>query len=161
MSETTPVLRQSSMLATSEFVRLIWSVMHRANINCSELSRKSGFSKTKLSRGLSGRATLDFPSIQQLFDVLGIDTQRALLAIGHLGDWNRYYDPDVEVLANLIEQLPETMAAARGGCERVSISAGGIKRLADHISAVIADNDRKVSDRRDAFLLEVDLRRAG
>lgn len=161
MHEESRVLGQEPVLAVREFIPLIWSAMSRRNINCSELSRQSGLSKTKLSRGLSGKACLDLSSIQKLFRILGIDTQRALLAIGHLGDWNRYYDPDIEVLSNLIGELPGTMAAARDGCERVSISAGGIKKLAHHISAVIADNDRQVSERRNAFLLEGDLRRVG
>ena len=162
MIEQRQVLERQSLLAMAQFVPLIWSAMRHANMNSSELSRKSGISKTKLSRSLSGRTALDLATIQQVFLALGIDTQRALLAIGRLGDWHRYYDPDIEILSGLLDRLPDTIAAARDGGERAAISPAGINRLADHISAVIADHDRKVSERRrDEFMWESNLRHAG
>lgn len=157
-ANTTP---QECLLAINEFIPLIWSAMHHSHVNCAELSRKTGITKTKLSRGLSGKSPIDLVSIQRIFLVLGIDTRRALLAIGHLRDWNRYYDPDIVVVSDLIGQLPETLATARDGCERVAISDGGIKVIADYVGAIIADNDRKVSERRDAFMFDRDSLRAG
>ena len=145
---------QARLLAINDFIPLIWSAMHHCHINCAQLSRKTKITKTKLSRTLSGKSPLDLATVQLIFIALDIDTQRALLAIGHLGDWNRYYDPDIAIVSDLIRQLPDTLAAARDGCERVTISEGGIKYIADHIGAMIADNDRKVSDRRNAFAFE-------
>ena len=152
---------QRSFLTINDFIPLIWSAMRLGNVNCAELSRQTKISKTKLSRGLSGKSPIDLSSIQRIFLALGIDTQRALLAIGHLGDWNRYYDLDIVVVSDLIRHLPATLAAARDGCERIAISDGGIKYIADYVSAMIADNDRKVSERINSFTFDGGTRRAG
>ena len=50
------------------------------------------------------------------------------------------------------------MAVAREGGERIALPPGGLRLLAERISAVIADNDRKVVERRNSFMLEGDLR---
>ncbi len=135
--------------------------MRHKHMNSAELSRQTGITKSKLSRGLSGKSPLDLTSIQSICQCLGIDTPRALLAIVHLGDWNRYYDPDIAVVSDLIRQLPITLAAARDGCDRVEISDHGIKIIAKHVGDMIADNDRKVAERREAFAVDRDSRRTG
>ena len=99
--------------------------------------------------------------MQQIFLALEIDTPRALFAIGHLGDWQLYYDPDIVVVSDLIRHLPETLAAARANCERVPISDRGIKVIAGHVSTMIAGHDRRVSEHRDALEFDIDIRRTG
>lgn len=142
---------RNSLFAIGEFIPLIWKAMRQSKVNCAELSRLTGITATKLSRGLGGTSQLDHPSIQLILVALGIDMQRALIAIGCIGDWNRYYDPDVVVLSGLVRQLPETLAAARDGCERAEISDNSIKIIAGEVGAMIANHDRKVSEHRDAF----------
>lgn len=84
---------RNSLFAIKEFIPLIWKPMRQSNVNCAELSRLTGITTTKLSRGLGGRSPMDQPSIPLILVALGIDMQRALIAIVCLGDWNRYYDP--------------------------------------------------------------------
>lgn len=159
MSEQTNVAQHSCLLAIGEFIPLIVAAMRGANMNAAQLARTSGVHKAKLSRGLNGKAPIDLDTVYRILLVLKIDCRRALLAIGHFGDWHRYYDPDIEVLSGLIDELPETMAAARDGGERAAIGPVGIKQLACRISAVIADNDRKVAERSNSFFSDSDFRR--
>ncbi len=152
---------QSSFFAICEFIPLIWSAMRQSNVSFSELSRQTGITKSKLSRSLSGKSQIEPATVHRIFLCLNIDIQRALFAIGYLRDWNRYYDPDIVFVSDLIRKLPDTLAAARDGCERVAINDGGIDIIAGHIGAMIADNDRKVAERRNAFSFDRDSRRSG
>ena len=156
------ITTSTTLLATiKQFTPLILTAMRHKHMNSAELSRQTGITKSKLSRGLSGKSPLDITSIHSICQCVGIDTQRALLAIGVLGDWNRYYDPDISVVSDLIRQLPTTLAEARDGCDRVAVSDQGIKIIAKLVGDVIADNDRKVAERRDAFAVERETRRTG
>ena len=140
-----------SFLATAEVVPLIWSAMRHQNINCSELARRTGITKSKLSRILSGRTPIDVTEIPTVLFALQVDIPRALLAIGHFGDWNRYYDPDIAFVSDLVKRLPASLAAARDGAERVHINAGGVDFIAGHIGDMVAENDRLVAERQNTF----------
>ena len=154
MENLTSRIPEISLLAVHEFIPLIWSAMHLKNINSSELARQTGMTKSKLSRVLTGKSPIELTALPKIFLVLNIDTQRALLAVSQFGDWNRYYDPDVIFLSDLVQKLPDTLASAREGCERVEVNSGGVDYIAGHIGAMIADNDRKVSERRNGFASE-------
>ena len=158
MFESMEIVRAGALVPIGGFVSLIVDCLQKQRITVAELSRKSGLSRSKLSRGLGSKAPLDFAAVETLFAVLDIDPHRALLAVCRLRDWRRYHDPDVEIISGLIDALPARMAAAREGGERIALPPGGIGLLAERISAVIADNDRKVVERRNSFMLESDLR---
>jgi transcriptional regulator with XRE-family HTH domain len=142
---------QESFVATAEVVPLVWSAMRDQNINCSELARRTGITKSKLSRILSGRSPIDITEIPKVLSALNVDIPRALLAIGHFGDWNRYYDPDIAFVSDLVKRLPSSLAAARDGAQRVHINAGGIDFIAGQICAMVAENDRQVAERQNTF----------
>lgn len=158
MFESMEVARAVALVPIDGFVSLIVDCQAKQRISAAELSRRSGLSRSKLSRGLGSKAPLDFVAVDTLFTVLEIDPHRALLAICLLRDWRRYHDPDVEIISGLIDELPARMAAAREGGERIALPPGGIVLLAERISSVIAENDRKVVERRNSFMLEGDLR---
>ena len=154
-------ITRSILPKIDQFIQLIIAVMKCNRTTGAELSRRTGIGTSKLSRGLNGRSSLDGDDVETLMVELGIDRQRALLAIGHLGDWRQYFDPDVELMSGLLGVLPETMAEARGQGERVAIGDVGIRRLADLISSMVANNDREVIERRDGFLFEGKMRQLG
>lgn len=131
------------------FVPLIKSIMHDRHLTNVDLAQLTGMSQTKLSRCLTGKRSLDRMTVQIVFHVLEVDALKAQFAVGHLGDWNRYYDPDVEVIAGLVAHLPESVARARGDGERVPVSRAALARLADHVGSIIARNDQEVLRRRD------------
>jgi hypothetical protein len=46
------------------------------------------------------------------------------------------------------------MAKARDVGERVALANGGLQQLATRICEMVAENDRKVVERRDAFIFD-------
>ena len=148
-----------SFIQATDFIPLIWSAMRQSHVNSAELSRRTGMTKTKISRTLSGKSPIDLTVIQRMFLALGIDPQRALLAVGQFGDWNQYYDPTIVLCAGLLQHLPKTLAEARKECTGAELADSAIKTLSNHVAALISRNDRKVRESREAFLIDGDLRR--
>jgi hypothetical protein len=149
-------LGDRTIMPMGQFVPLIAAEMLRTRTSCAELSRRTGLSKAKLSRCLGGKNAIDVGTVKSLFIVLEIDSRRALLALNHFGDWSSYYDPDCELISGLLDRLPETMAKARDGGERVALAHGGLQQLATRICEMVAENDRMVVERRDAFMFDGD-----
>jgi hypothetical protein len=136
-------------IANEAFIPLIKSVMHERHLTNVGLARLTAMSQAKLSRCLAGKRPLDRITIQTIFHVLDVDVLKAQFAVGHLGDWGRYYDPDIEVIAGLVAHLPDSLARARGASERVPLSSAALAKLADHLCSIIAKNDEAVVRRRD------------
>ena len=67
---------------------------------------------------------------------------------GRLDDWRQYFDPDVEVIADLIDVLPAALTKARSGHSRAKISLPGTMVLANRLSEMIATNDRETAIRQ-------------
>jgi transcriptional regulator with XRE-family HTH domain len=158
MKESMDKAISRALLPIEGFVPLVVDSMLKRRMSIAELARKSGLSKKKLSRGFAGEVSMDIAAFERLFVVLEIDPQRAVLACCQLQSWRRYHDPDIAIIAEQIHELPAHLAAARDGGERITLPPGGVRLLAERISAVIADNDRKVVERRNSFMLETDLR---
>jgi transcriptional regulator with XRE-family HTH domain len=122
--------------------------MDRDHLRPCDLVKRTGYTKSKISRILSGAHQIDSITLHTIFDALKIDLLRALLAVGRLGDWEQYFDPDVEIIADLIDVLPGALNKARAGNSRASISLPGTIILADRLSEMIALNDRETATRR-------------
>lgn len=137
------------LITGDKFTPLIKSVMKEKRVNCAELARRTGIDKSKLSRGLNGNAPLSLQNAYELCYCLDMDVKRAIIAITYFGDVTQYNDLDITVVADLMKELPSTIAAARRGCNRVPISNAGVSVIANHISLLIAENDRKATERRE------------
>ena len=137
-----------SKVTPEHFIPLIGAVMERDRVRQCELSRLTGLTESKISRILSSTCKVDSLSLHIIFDALKIDLLRALLAVGRLGDWQQYFDPDVEVIADLIDVLPACLTRARAGNDRSKISLPGTIVLAERISDMIATNDREIAIRQ-------------
>ena len=146
-----------ALLLSNGFERLVTDAMLLRRVSIAELSRKTGVSRSKLSRGLKCQSQFEPSVIKRLFAALDIDMPRAVLAICRFDDWRRYYDQDVEIISGLIDHLPEQLAVAREGCERSAISQGGLRTLAERISGAVAKNDRLVVSQRESFMFGDDL----
>ena len=85
----------SSSITPEGFVPLVMAVMERDHVKHCDLARRTGLSESKISRTLGQRRPIDSTTLYIIFDALGIDLMRALLAVGHFGDWDQYFDPDV------------------------------------------------------------------
>jgi transcriptional regulator with XRE-family HTH domain len=138
----------SSSITPEGFVPLVMAIMERDHIKHCELARRTGIGESKISRILGQRRQIDSVTLHIIFDALGIDLLRALLAVGHFGDWHQYFDPDVEVIADLIDVLPACLTKARSGNDRTKISLPGTIVLAERISDMIATNDRETAIRQ-------------
>ena len=138
----------SSSITPEGFVPLVMAVMERDHVKHCDLARRTGLSESKISRTLGQRRPIDSTTLYIIFDALGIDLMRALLAVGRFGEWQHYFDPDVEIIADLIDVLPMRLAQARCGSERVKISPAGAVILADRLSEMIATNDRETIRRQ-------------
>ena len=139
-----------SIINPEDFTPLIRKAMRDNHVNCAELARRTGINRSKLSRGLNGRSRLDLKKVYTICHCLGIDVKRAILVVTYFGDLSQYNDPDITIVSDLMKVLPATISAAREGCARAPISDAGVLVLANHIGARIADNDRKVTERRHA-----------
>jgi transcriptional regulator with XRE-family HTH domain len=143
-----PTRQPLSKVTPEHFVPLIGAIMERDRVRQCELSRLTGLTESKISRILSSTCKMDSVSLHIIFDALKIDLLRALLAVGRLGDWQQYFDPDIEIIADLIDVLPAALTKARSGNSRVKISLPGTLVLADRLSEMIATNDRETAIRR-------------
>jgi hypothetical protein len=112
------------------------------------LARRTGFTESKVSRILAARSSIDSVSMHIIFDALKIDLLRALLAVSRFGDWQQYFDPDLEIIADLIDVLPASLSKARSGSIRAKISLSGTIVLADRLSQMVANNDREIERRQ-------------
>jgi transcriptional regulator with XRE-family HTH domain len=151
-SDETDAVRTRRVLSTDiapgAFVNLVIAVLDRDHITHRELAKRTGLSESKISRSLSPNRQIDVMTLHTMFDALGIDLIRALLAVGHFGEWRQYFDLDVEVIADLIGVLPACLTKARSGNERFKIALPGTIILAERLSAMIAKNDQEVGTRR-------------
>jgi hypothetical protein len=142
-SDVVPTEHHSASLLPNDFIPLIQAVMTRQRIKPYELASKAGYSKQKISGILTGARSIDNMTLFVLFD-----SMRALLAMTHYDDCERYFDPDIEIVANLIEALPSALNKARSECDRVPISMTGATVLAQRLAEMIANNDRETEKRR-------------
>jgi len=143
------LLGQPAMQITPQaFLPLILEVMNRENIKNAELVRRTGLGTSKISRMLSQKRSLDNGTMYAVFAALKIDPMRALLAVGRFGEWEQYFDPDVEIIADLIDVLPNYLSKARTESPRISISKPGAGVLAEKLSEMIAKNDRETQRRQ-------------
>jgi transcriptional regulator with XRE-family HTH domain len=138
----------SSLATPSHFIPLIRAIMDHDHIKHSELARRTGFTESKVSRILAARSSIDSVSMHIIFDALKIDLLRALLAVSRFGDWQQYFDPDLEIIADLIDVLPASLSKARSGSVRAKISLSGTIVLADRLSQMVANNDREIERRQ-------------
>lgn len=150
MSDTARSRSKDPLITADKFIPLIKSVMKDRRVNCAELSRETGIDKSKLSRGLNGTRPFNMFNIYDICNFLDVDVKRAIIAISYFGDISEYNDLNITVVADLMEELPSTIVAARSGCSRVPVSTSGVSVIANHISAMIAENDRKVTERRES-----------
>jgi len=135
-------------ITPQKFLPLIIEVMARGNIKSSDLVKRTGISKSKICRLLSEQRQIDNAALYLIFDALGIDPMRALLAVGRFGQWEQYFDLDVEIIADLIDVLPSFLSKARSESIRTSISRPGAIVLAERLSEMIAKNDRETEKRQ-------------
>jgi lambda repressor-like predicted transcriptional regulator len=138
----------STDITPGSFVRLIIAVMKRDHITKRQLAKRTGINESKIGRSLDPAHRIDVITMHTIFDALGIDILRALLAIGHFHDWEQYFDLDVEIIADLIGVLPACISKARCQHERQRIPLPGTIVLAERLSDMIANNDREVGTRR-------------
>jgi hypothetical protein len=122
--------------------------MDRDHINNRDLAKRTGINESKISRSLALTRQCDSTTLHIIFDALGIDLMRALIAVGHFGEWEQYFDLDVEVISDLIGVLPACLTKARSGNDRYKVSLRGAVVLAERLSDMIATNDREISERR-------------
>jgi transcriptional regulator with XRE-family HTH domain len=139
----------------SSFIPLIDEIMKRNHIKKCELADITGISRSRLTRLLKGQRAIETSTVYLMFDALKIDLMRALLAVSRLGDWELYFDPDVEVISDLIDVLPTCLSQARSGHKRAKISITGTLVLAKRLSDMIANNDRETERRQMEWLFEV------
>jgi transcriptional regulator with XRE-family HTH domain len=146
---TAPPGRPLSASATpSHFIPLIRAIMENDHIKHSELAKRTGFTESKVSRILATRSSIDSTALHIIFDALKIDLLRALLAVGRFGNWRHYFDPDLQIIADLVDVLPASLSKARSGNIRSNISLSGTIVLADRLSQMVATNDREIERRQ-------------
>lgn len=138
----------SSNITPESFIPLVMAVMERDHVKHRELARRTGISESKISRILGLRRPIDSTTLHIIFEALGIDFMRALLAVARFGEWQHYFDPDVEIIADLIDVLPDCLTKARTGNTRIKISLPGAIVLAERLSDMIATNDRETAQRQ-------------
>ena len=86
--------QSKARITPQKFLPLIIEVMARGNIKSADLVKRTGISKSKISRLLSEQRQIDNAALYLIFDALGIDPMRALLAVGRFGQWEQYFDLD-------------------------------------------------------------------
>ena len=135
-------------VAPEQFIPLILKVMQHKGIRAAELARCTNISQTKLSRWLTAKRPLSSISMQSILIALEINEMRAVLAIGRFGQWQHYFDPDVQIISDLVDVLPGYLSKARSGTTRYAVGLNGAKELARRLSDMIATNDRETERRR-------------
>lgn len=134
-------------VSPKSFLPLVIDVMRSKSVSRVELAKRTGLSKTKISRCLCERRDIDGKTLGTIFKALEIDGLRALLAIGRLGSWERYFDPDLEIITDLIQVLPGCLSEARSDTVRFAVGLSGATVLARKLSDQVATNDRETQRR--------------
>lgn len=114
------------------------------------LANDLGVSRRQLKRLLSGETPLRLEAIVALYAQLGIDRQRALMAIDVLGDWQRYFDTNLGVILQLVQPV---LAALDTSAEFAiePLTGPAVARLADWLANAIIANEEQIRSRRDSF----------
>ena len=131
-----------------QFIPLVLAVMEQRRVSAAELARRLAISRTNLSRWLTRKRPLSAAMLQSIFLTLEIDEMRAALAIGRFGRWQHYFDPDVRIISDLIDVLPDALSKARSGATRYAVGVSGAMELARRVSDMIATNDRETERRQ-------------
>ena len=131
-----------------QFSPLVLEVMQQRSVSAAELARRLAISRTNLSRWLTRKRPLSAVTLKSIFLTLEIDELRAILAIGRFGRWQHYFDPDVRIISDLIDVLPDALNKARSGATRYAVEVSGAMELARRVSDKITTNDRETERRR-------------
>ena len=131
-----------------QFIPLVLEVMQQRSVSSAELARRLAISRTNLSRWLTRKRPLSSVMLRSIFLNLEIDEMRAVLAIGRFGRWQHYFDPDVRIISDLIDVLPDALSKARSGATRYAVGVSGAMELARRVSDMIATNDRETERRQ-------------
>ena len=146
-------------VAVGGCVATAMSIGHRALINHhiakaaqsrADLADELGVSRRQMNRILSGDTPLRLEAIVALYDRLGIDRQRALLAIDVLGDWQRYFDPNLGVILQLVQPVLAALdATAEFAIE--PLTGPAVIRFSEWLANAIIANEEQIRSRRDSF----------
>lgn len=147
-ADRAPVCKHFINLTPEGFIPLIAAVMQDRRICAAEVARRTGMSRTIIGRSMAGQRKVALVEVQAMFVALEIDPMKALLAVGRFGEWQQYFDPDVEVLADLVDVLPPLLFEARSGSTRCRVSIAGAKVLAKRLSDMIAKHDAEAFRRQ-------------
>jgi|GEM_PF-2262309 len=109
-----------------------------------------GISRRQLNRILSGKTPLRIEAIVALYDLFGIDRQRALLAIDVLGDWQRYFDTNLGVILQLVQPVLAALDTS-AECEIEPLTAPAVARFSEWLAHAIIANEEQIRSRRDSF----------
>ena len=131
-----------------QFIPLVLAIMQQRSVSAAELARRLAISRTNLSRWLTRKRPLSAVTLRSIFLTLEIDELRAILAIGRFGRWQHYFDPDVRIISDLIDVLPDALNKARSGATRYAVEVSGAMELARRVSDKITTNDRETERRR-------------
>jgi transcriptional regulator with XRE-family HTH domain len=164
-ADTTPILTGDK--SGGGCVATVISMGHRALFNhhirqgsrsLEDLAAELGISRRQLGRILGGNTPLRLEAIVALSDLLGIDRQRALMAIGVLGDWQRYFDANLEVILQLVQPLLAKLdVQAEFAIE--PLSAPAVDLFSNWLADALVANEEQIRRRRDTFTDLPELRR--
>lgn len=122
------------------------------------LAAELHISRRQLSRILDGTTPMRLEAIVALANLLGVDRERAFMAIAVLGDWQRYFDANLLVILQLVQPLLQRLdLLAEVAIEPLSTPA--VDRLAQWLADAIVANEEFIRLRRETFTDLPEIRR--
>ncbi len=122
------------------------------------IAKAMEISPRQFGRILRGDVPLRIEVLAALSDLLGIDQSRAWIAVGQLGDWQRYNDVNLAVIAQLVGPMLEKLETqADFAIEPLTQSAA--EQVSEWVAELIISNAEQIRRRRETIEDLPELRR--
>jgi len=93
-----------------------------------------------------------------LSDLLGIDQSRAWIAVGQLGDWQRYNDVNLAVIVQLVGPMLEKLET-RADFAIEPLTQSAAEQVSEWVAELIISNAEQIRRRRETIEDLPELRR--
>lgn len=140
------------LVRNTAFVPLLREEQRRQHVSTKALAQAVGLSRTHIYKLFEGTRSMTEEQLQSFFIVLGIDRSRAFLAVMELGDWQRYHDPNVVFVADLVQAMLPALEERRRSPTGGQLSAKTVQHLSFQLADALAQNDAEVAERRELIL---------
>ncbi|WP_432787891.1 hypothetical protein [Novosphingobium rhizosphaerae] len=124
--------------------------IERDSRSLAEIASLARMSRRQLGRIIAGQKPLRVVDLRLLFDILGLNAARAVIAIEVIGDWSAYDDPMLGILIGMLAPVFKKVDT-RADFPMEPLTDKAQEELTTWLAETLVTNQAQIRQRRDKF----------